>query len=73
MHPTVYDFVRVSASTTPPTEQQCEDVGRRCFTPQAIQAAYNVGPLYSAGVTGKGQTIAIVDSYGSDTITHDLH
>lgn len=63
----------ISASTTPPTESQCETVGRTCFTPQAIQSAYNVGPLYVAGDTGSGMTIAIVDSYGSDTIAHDLH
>ena len=73
MHPTVSDYAQVSTSTTPPTELQCENVGRRCFTPQAIQAAYNVGPLYAQNITGKGETIAIVDSYGSDTITHDLH
>ena len=38
-----------------------------------MQSAYNVGPLYASGFTGAGQTIAIVDSYGSDTIAHDLH
>jgi subtilase family serine protease len=65
--------IQLTTSSTPPTEQQCESVGRRCFSPQAIQAAYNVGPLYANHVTGKGVTIAIVDSYGSDTITHDLH
>jgi subtilase family serine protease len=57
----------------PPTQAQCASVGRRCFTPQAIRAAYNLGPLYAAGYDGRGQTIAIVDSYGSDTIAHDLH
>ena len=73
MHPTVSDFVQINTSETPPTEAQCNSVGRRCFTPQAIRAAYNVGPLYAQGVNGKGVTIAIVDSFGSDTITHDLH
>ncbi|HKW72198.1 MAG TPA: S53 family peptidase [Candidatus Dormibacteraeota bacterium] len=73
MHPTVSDYAQISSSTTPPTEAQCEKVGRRCFTPQAIQSAYNVGPLYAKGINGKGITIAIVDSFGSDTIAHDLH
>ncbi|HWF25785.1 MAG TPA: S53 family peptidase [Solirubrobacteraceae bacterium] len=73
LHPTVSNYAFISGSTTPPTEAQCESVGRRCFTPQAIQAAYNLGPLYSAGDQGQGMTIAIVDSYGSDTIAHDLH
>jgi subtilase family serine protease len=73
MHPTVSDYVQITTSTTPPTEAQCNSVGRRCFTPQAIQAAYDVGPLYGNGLNGHGMTIAIVDSYGSDTIAHDLH
>jgi subtilase family serine protease len=72
-HPTVSDFAQVSTSVTPPTQAQCASAGRRCFAPQAIQAAYNVGPLYQAGHTGAGTTIAIVDSYGSDTMAHDLH
>jgi subtilase family serine protease len=72
-HPTVAEWQQMTTSTTPPTEAQCQSVGRRCFTPQAIQSAYDVGPLYSHGIDGRGMTIAIVDSYGSDTITHDLH
>ena len=73
MHPTVSDYAQINASTTPPSEAQCESVGRRCFTPQSLQSAYNLGPLYAAGLNGHGMTIAIVDSYGSDTIAHDLH
>jgi subtilase family serine protease len=73
MHPTVAEYAFISSSATPPTEAQCVSVGRRCFTPQAIQASYNMAPLYAAGHDGRGQTIAIVDSYGSDTIAHDLH
>ena len=72
-HPTVSDYQFIAGGTTPPTEAQCEAVARTCFTPQAIQSAYNVGPLYAQGLDGKGITIAIVDSYGSDTMAHDLH
>src|SRR5262245_14513999 len=72
-NPVVPDYAFISASTTPPTEAQCESVGRRCFTPQAIQSAYNLGLLYQGGKNGAGMTIAIVDSYGSDTMAHDLH
>jgi subtilase family serine protease len=71
--PVGFDAKFISSSTTPPTQAQCFAVGRRCFSPQATQAAYNVGPLYAAGFDGRGTTIAIVDSYGSDTIAHDLH
>jgi subtilase family serine protease len=67
------DAQLISSSATPPTEAQCFSAGRRCFTPQSLQAAYNVGPLYASGLNGSGQTIAIVDAYGSDTMAHDLH
>ena len=73
IHPAVSDYVQLSTSETPPTQAQCASVGRRCFGPQATQAAYNVGPLYAAGFNGAGETIAVVDSYGSDTMAHDLH
>ena len=72
-HPIFSDAQQISTSTTPPTQAQCNSAGRRCFTPQSLRASYNVGPLYAAGFDGTGQTIAIVDSYGSDTIAHDLH
>ncbi|MFN2583006.1 MAG: hypothetical protein ABR498_09735, partial [Candidatus Dormibacteria bacterium] len=72
-HPTVSDYAQVSTSTTPPTQAQCFSVNRRCFSPQAIQSAYNLSPLYQNNEKGQGETIAIVDSYGSDTIAHDLH
>jgi subtilase family serine protease len=71
--PMFSDAQLITASATPPTEAQCESVGRRCFNPQSVQAAYNLAPLYAANLNGAGQTIAIVDSYGSDTIAHDLH
>jgi len=72
-HPTVADYFQMTTSTTPPTEAQCFSAGRRCFDPATTQAAYNLAPLYAKGENGKGVTIAIVDSYGSDTIAHDLH
>lgn len=73
LHPSVAEWSQVSTSETPPTEVQCFSAGRRCFTPQATRAAYNVNPLYAAGIDGTGKTIAIVDAYGSDTMRHDLH
>ncbi|CAM5689735.1 S53 family peptidase [Streptomyces viridifaciens] len=73
VHPAVADYSQVSTGTTPPTPAQCASAGRRCFSPQGIRAAYNLGPLYANGFDGRGQTIAIFDSYGSDTMAHDLH
>jgi subtilase family serine protease len=42
------------------------------YTPKQIRAAYDVAPLLNAGINGRGQTIVIVDSFGSPTIRHDL-
>jgi subtilase family serine protease len=42
------------------------------LTPQQIIKAYNVGPLRKKGIDGKGQTIVVVDSFGSPTIVSDL-
>jgi subtilase family serine protease len=63
------------AATTsgPPTTAECEAQYQvACYEPFQIQDAYNLAPLFSKGVDGKGQTIIIVDSYGSPTIGHDL-
>lgn len=43
-----------------------------CYTPAQMTAAYGVDALHAAGVTGRGQTIVIVDSYGSPTALQDL-
>jgi subtilase family serine protease len=61
------------ASITPPTDSQCrQDDGIPCYSPQEIRNAYDVTPLINAGYTGKGQSIVIIDSYGSPTIQSDL-
>ena len=71
--PAVAESQFLSSSTTPPTEAACFAVGRRCFTPVAMQNSYNVVPLYAAGLTGRGKTIAVIDSFGSATIANDLN
>ncbi|HEY0718436.1 MAG TPA: S53 family peptidase [Streptosporangiaceae bacterium] len=44
----------------------------RCYSPLQYRVAYNLDPLYRDNITGRGQTIMIVDSFGSPTIKHDL-
>ncbi len=44
-----------------------------CYAPDYIRTAYNLDPLYAKGFDGTGQTIVIVDAYGSSTIAQDLH
>ena len=73
IHPAVAEWEQLTTSETPPTQAQCASVNRRCFSPQAIRSAYDIAPLYASGIDGRTRTIAIVDSYGSDTIRHDLH
>lgn len=41
------------------------------YQPSDVQTAYNMGPLYTAGLDGTGETIVIVDAYGSPTIQTD--
>ena len=56
-----------------PSQANCLKYGSyRCLTPGQVEDAYNLPPLYHHGVTGKGETIVIVDSFGSPTIKHDL-
>ena len=42
------------------------------YTPAQIRAAYSLNPLLRKGINGRGQSIVIVDSFGSPTIRHDL-
>jgi subtilase family serine protease len=57
----------------PPSTAYCEAHYQiACYQPAQVRAAYNLGPLTARGITGKGQTIVIVDSYGSPTVRHDL-
>jgi subtilase family serine protease len=58
----------------PPTDAMCRaQTGTPCYSPQEMRRAYNVAPLVNAGYGGKGQTIVIIDSFGSPTIQADLH
>jgi hypothetical protein len=57
----------------PLTTTQClAQIGINCYTPVQYRTAYNLNRLYARGVTGRGRTIVIVDSFGSPTIRHDI-
>jgi len=68
----VSDFTYLGAGETAATQANCASVGRRCFGPKAMENAYNVTPLISKGLDGRGRTIAIVDSFGYDQAEADL-
>jgi subtilase family serine protease len=58
---------------TPPTTEICKAAfGIACYQPGQIEKAYNLPALWKEGFEGQGQTIVIVDSFGSPTIRHDL-
>ncbi len=42
------------------------------YTPAQVRAAYFLNPLLHKGINGTGESIVIVDSFGSPTIRHDL-
>jgi len=48
------------------------DVKIHFYVPSDVTAAYGVNAVHAAGTTGAGQTIVIVDSYGSPTALQDL-
>src|SRR5689334_23010003 len=71
VRPGVQQAGRVQAS--PPTTADCEKAYKvACYVPAQIQRAYDLPSLYASGVTGRGTTIVIVDSFGSPTIRNDL-
>jgi subtilase family serine protease len=61
------------AQANPPTTADCEKAYKvACYQPSQIRQAYDLAPVYASGVTGRGTTIVIVDSFGSPTIRNDL-
>ncbi|MBV9616140.1 MAG: S53 family peptidase [Ktedonobacteraceae bacterium] len=70
-HPLATTIGRISNAA--PTDAQCRaKLKVPCYSPQEIRNAYDVTPLIKAGYTGKGQTIVIIDSFGSPTLVSDL-
>ncbi|CAG7655593.1 S53 family peptidase [Actinacidiphila bryophytorum] len=71
--PAVAGHRLIHGVSSPLTIAQCQATwGVNCYSPLQYRQAYDLNPLYRAGVTGKGRTIVIVDSFGSPTIQHDL-
>jgi subtilase family serine protease len=61
------------AQAAPLTTADCQkDYNIACYGVAQVRRAYGLPALYANGVTGRGATIVIVDSYGSPTIQNDL-
>ncbi len=64
---------RLASRTGPLSTAQCEKAYHlACYVPAQLQQAYDEKPLFDRGVDGRGQTIVIVDAFGSTTMAHDL-
>ena len=60
-------------SPNPLTTAKClATLKLRCYSPLQYRVAYGLAPLYAENLSGKGQTIMIIDSFGSPTIQHDV-
>ena len=71
--PAVSGHLLARAVGSPLSIEQCQAKWKiACYNPLQYRQAYDLNPLYRAGVTGKGRTIVIVDSFGSPTVQHDL-
>lgn len=57
----------MDSDATPPGPESCG-----CYEPAQLRAAYDLGPLYTNKDTGVGQTVVVVDAFGSKTIQKDL-
>ena len=64
----VNPFIQAADNPATFTNPFCSGGTLVCYTPNDIKTAYN----YPSGLTGAGQTIVIVDAYGSPTAAADL-
>jgi subtilase family serine protease len=55
-----------------PHESASSGFGGQTYTPRQIRIAYGVESLCQQGYTGKGQTVVLIESFGSSTIQADL-
>lgn len=59
---------------TAPTSQDCQAaVAVACYSPEQIQQAFRLNPLYRQGYDGSGQTIVILGAGNTATLQSDLH
>ncbi len=67
-------FVHVlGAQPLPPTTAFCERKFKiACYLPRQLERVYRLPALLRRGIDGRGQTIVIVDSFGSPTVRRDL-
>jgi subtilase family serine protease len=71
-HIRVGGLARAGAGSVP-TDAECRALGYGpCYSPQEMRTAYGLNNLINAGMVGSGQTIVLIESYGSPTVAADL-
>jgi subtilase family serine protease len=66
-------IVAAGGMSQPPTTAQCEkNYHLACYEPFQLQRAYDLSPLFAKGIEGQGETIVVVDAFGSPSIASDL-
>ena len=73
-HRTVHSrFTPVASMCTfPDGTSPTKHPGIHCYDPAHFLHAYGIDKLHKMGLTGKGQTIILADSFGSPTMQQDL-
>jgi subtilase family serine protease len=77
-HPGAIPAERVEQTTAATAHFTCElrpfdlSKGLFCYGPAAIRSAYNLAGMIDSGLNGAGQTIVILDAFGSPTVKADL-
>lgn len=71
LHPNL-KVVNTRFATAPTTSDCLAAIGIRCYQPAQLIRAYNIKRLRDAGIDGRGETILIVDAFGSPTLASDL-
>ncbi len=64
-----------TSSTADPAIDACPtDLSQsaNCYTPHSLRVAYGIDSLFQQGFSGKGQTVVVIDSFGSPTLQQDV-
>jgi subtilase family serine protease len=72
-HARIVGMIRAGAAGGAPSDKFCrEKFDLPCYSPQEMRTGYGLDGLIDAGIVGAGQTIVLIESYGSPTIAEDL-
>jgi subtilase family serine protease len=62
----------VLPTTAPTTSGSHGPLAAQAYAPDDIRAAYDIAPLHQQGITGQGQTVVLIESFGDPTLQADI-